>query len=126
LPLLLAAGDVLFWYGATFAAFPGGIVALIGYQRLGGWMSGPLEPYCLGRTSDAYRDATRHVVFALVAFVVAAFVPRSAGLYLGVLGATAIISFRLLSRHVATASIVLHELDEATVSEAAGSSCDVT
>jgi hypothetical protein len=84
------------------------VLPLAGHYRFLGWCMGSLEPYCLGKTRDAYRAATVPILAAMLVITAAVGFLRT-GSFVVVAGATAVVGVLLLRRHVQAALDVVQE-----------------
>lgn len=111
--LVLAARDYATWPVMLVFALPGDIFALVGHHGFVRRIVAKLEPYCLGRTQAAYREATWAVVVALCGLVAIGFIARSTPSFIVMGGPTAIISVGILRRHVRAALALIAEGEQA-------------
>lgn len=113
LPVVLGARDFGGASAIALLTVVGAVLALVGHRRFVHRVLERLEPYHLGETPDAYRQATAPVITVLVALAMAGFILRDVGLFVILVAPTAIVGIRVLSRHLRAASALLEKAENA-------------
>jgi hypothetical protein len=110
-PLLVDASHQAWTSGLLFV-FVGAVVALVGHAQTARWLGGQVEPFCLSKSRDAYRDATRFLLAALSVLAGAALLLGSKMFYVVIAAPTAIVAVGLLRQHVEAALAALKEAED--------------
>jgi hypothetical protein len=110
-PLLVDASHQGWTIDLLFV-FAGVVVALVGHAKIARWLGGQVEPFCLRKSRDAYRDATRFLLAALSVLAGTALLLGSKMFFVVIAAPTAIVAVRLLRRHVEAALVALKEAED--------------
>ncbi len=113
LPLVLGARDDGGASAIALFAVMGTALAIVGHLRIVGRLRQSLEPYCLGRTRDAYDTSSAHVVATLTVLAIAGFLLHDRLQFVVVAAPTALVASRKLRRHLKATRAVLAEAEQA-------------